>query len=58
MSGNERKLKVLPLLATRDEAQSGHHEPALVQCVRVNGVPNEGSAKLGHGLAHSHEVNT
>ena len=41
MIGNERKLKVLPLLATRDEAKSGHHEPALVQCVRVNGVPNE-----------------
>ena len=48
------ELKVSSLLATPDEANQSHHEATLAQRV----VPNEGSAKLGHGLAHSHEVNT
>ena len=40
------------------EAKQGHHQGRLAHRVRVGGVPNEGSANYGHGLAHSHEVNT
>ena len=53
---NETKLKVSPLLATPTEPSQGHNRGRLAHRVRVSGVPNEGSAKLGHGLAHSHEA--
>ena len=54
MQPNATELKVSPLTATPDEANQGQ----LAQCLRVTGGPNEGSANYGHGLAHSHEVNT
>ena len=41
MSGNERILKVSPLLATPDEANQGHNEATLAHRVRVDGGPNE-----------------
>ena len=41
MRPNETKIKVLPLLATPDEANLGQRGLMLAQRVRVNGVPNE-----------------
>ena len=41
MRGNERKLKVSPLLVTRDEANVATNEATPVRCLRVSGVPNE-----------------
>ena len=41
MEGNGSELKVSPRLATPNEANPGRKEAALVQCTRVNGVPNE-----------------
>ena len=35
------EIKVLPLLATRNEAKQGHSEVMLTHRARVNGVPNE-----------------
>ena len=58
-NGTKRnRIKSFATPAHSYEANQGHHQGRLAHRVRVSGVPNEGSAKLGHGLAHSHEVNT
>ena len=44
MEPNGTELKVLPFLATRNEANQGHNEVTLAHRVRVNGVPNEATA--------------
>ena len=41
MEQNGTELKVLPLLATRNEAKQGHNQGRLTHRVRVSGVPNE-----------------
>ena len=41
MEPNGTELKVLPLLATRNEAKQNHHEATLAQRARVSGGPNE-----------------
>ena len=41
MQPNATELKVLPLLATPDEANHGHSQGQPAQCLRVSGVPNE-----------------
>ena len=41
MQPNATELKVLPLLATPDEANQGHNQGQLAHRVGVNGVPNE-----------------
>ena len=55
---NGTELKSFATPAHSYEANQGHHQGRLAHRVQVDGVPNEGSAKLGHGLTHSHEVNT
>ena len=46
MEQNGTELKVLPLLATPNEAKRGHSEATLVHRVRVSGVPNEAMVAL------------
>ena len=41
MQPNATELKVLPLLATPDDANQGHNQGQLAQCLRVSGGPTE-----------------